>query len=85
MTSLGGVVRRSNRLSGIVAIELDADDYVIAEVIDHVDHVQIGDVLMGDLAQHGYTRLRNMSKGFELRARIIAVGATPADRDLLLR
>ena len=70
---------------GSIAIELEPDDYELAEILDELESVDLGDVLAGDLAQHGAAQLRDMTRGFELHARVNAIGVNTAERDALMR
>lgn len=82
---INGVVRGINYRTGHLAVELEAAEYVILEADELLEEVDVGDVLSGELTQHGPASLRDMTRGFDFPARIQAIGATAAERDLLLR
>lgn len=74
-----------NLRTGLVAVEIEPGDYVIVEAVTHLAELDSGDVVSGDLAQHGPATLRDVTRGFDFPARIQAIGITTAERDALLR
>lgn len=82
---LAGVVRSVNQRRGFLAVEVDANDYTIVEVLDDLGQFEVGDVVSGALDAHEGQRLQNNTKGFQFDAYIQAVGATSANAAQLMR
>jgi hypothetical protein len=71
-----GIVKMINSLRGMIAVEVDGNDFTVIEILEMSCAVEIGDVISGNLDSHAGETLMNLSKNEKMDVFIQGVNCT---------
>ena len=80
-----GIVKMINRKRGMIAVEVDANDFTVIEILEMSYDVEIGDVISGNLDSHAGGTLINLSKNEKMDVFIQGTNCTSQNAENLMR
>jgi len=80
-----GIVKMINPKRGLIAVEIDTNDFTVMEILEMSCNVEIGDVISGNLDSHAGETVTNLSKREKMSVFIEGVNCTPLNANNLMR
>lgn len=79
-----GIVKKINPQRGIIAVEVDTNDFTVIEILEMSCAVEIGDVISGNLDSHEGETLINLSKNEKMDVYIQGINCTSLNAQKLM-
>ena len=80
-----GIVKMINPTRGMIAVEVDTNDFTVMEILEASSDVEIGDTISGNLDQHAGETVTNLTKNEKMSVFIEGINCTPLNAKNLIK
>jgi len=80
-----GIVKMINPRRGLIAVEVDSNDFTVMEILEVSCSVEIGDIISGNLDTHAGETVVNLTKNEKMEVFIEGVNCSTQNAQNLIR